>query len=49
MQGLSLVDVSFDKIRAHTMAVEYYNSLLDDGWSRPEWTRMSGRTRTPTS
>jgi len=30
LQGLSLVDVSFEKIRAHPMAVEYYNSLLAD-------------------
>ena len=30
LQGLSVVNINFDKINAHLNAVEYYNSLLDN-------------------
>ena len=30
LQGLSIVNINFDKINAHPIAVEYYNSLLEN-------------------
>ena len=30
LKGLSILKVNFDKIRAHPIAVEYYNSLLEE-------------------